>query len=214
MTTPDRPTALARNWYDGQEIEDGDLRIKLRLFTYATDKGLVAGATTNVVFTLKQPVRVAWPILKDFNLWQNDADHFYSKAAGDCEPGEKFYLEERGQTQGAETDREWYEMISIVPEYFFAFTQPPVTEGVSPGLPGLGGVSPGSHVFMVNEHDGECLVTITMEHGSYAAHDHDTSDDEALAPWREITPEWPLKWRQSFVPVLKKLVDEAALAAA
>jgi hypothetical protein len=210
MSVSERPTALARNWYDDHEIEDGDLRLKTRLFTYATDEGLVAGSTTNVVFTLNQPASVVWPIFKDTNLWQNNADHFYSKAAGDCEDGEKYYLEERGQSEDGEQAREWYEVVRILPEYLMVKRQPPVTEGVSPGLPGLGGVSPGFHVFTLNEHGGECLATVTMEHASYAAYDHDTTDEEALAPWREVAPEWTPKWRDSFVPVLKQLVDEAA----
>lgn len=117
MTTSERPTALTRNWYDDHEVDDGDLRMKTRLFTYAMDEGLVAGSTTNVVFTLKQPASVVWPILKDSNLWQNDAEHFYSKAFGDCEEGEKVYLEERGQSQDAEPTREWYEVVRVVPEY-------------------------------------------------------------------------------------------------
>jgi hypothetical protein len=213
MTTSDSPITSARNYYDVHESEDGDLRMKTRLFTYATDKGLVAGSSTNVMFTVKHPASVVWPILKDFNLWQNDADHFYSKAVGDCENGERFFLEEREQSQDSETEKEWYEVLGVVPEYLFVVKQPPVTEGVSPGLPGLGGVSPGFHVFMLSQFGSECVVTITMEHASYAAYDHDTTDDEALEAWRQVAPEWSPKWRESFVPVLKQLADEAAQGA-
>jgi hypothetical protein len=54
-----------------------------------------------------------------------------------------------------------------------------------------------------------------MEHGSVAARGADAdsiSDEEAIAPWQApaMVPEWHRKWRDDFIPLIKRLVREAS----
>jgi hypothetical protein len=81
------------------------------------------------------------------------------------------------------------------------------------GLPGFGGVSPGFHVFMLNEHGGQTVVTILMNHASVMEDSSRTermTAEDALRPWCDETaaPEWHRKWRDDFIPALKTLVYE------
>jgi hypothetical protein len=210
MTTPDKPGFLKRRYYDGDVVEEEGVKIDTKLFTCETAKGLVAGSVTSVVLAFAEPASIVWSIYEDFNLWSNDSEHFYSKSFGDCEPGETVYLEERAQSQGGATEREWYEVIRVLPGHLFVLEQPSVADGCpSPGLPGLGGTSPGFHVFGVMEHGGESLLFATMEHASYAAFDHNMTDEDALTPWRELLPGWSEKWMEGFIPVLRKLISES-----
>jgi hypothetical protein len=64
---------------------------------------------------------------------------------------------------------------------------------------------------MLNEHDGQTVVTILMNHASVMERGSPTphmTDEAALRPWRneKAVPEWQRKWREDFIPTLKKLV--------
>jgi len=179
----------------------GDERLHGRYFTYKTDAGLVAGCAISVTFTIDRPAKDVWPYFKDFSLWQKD--HYYSGVVGDLE-GKTFSLSDK--PNDAELPH-YYRVIRVIPEHLIVIHQP-IPETDIPGMPGLGGISPGFGVFILNEYDGKTAITILMEHSSYASRTQDMSEEDALAPWREIMSDAQMKLRDLFIPDLKQLVYE------
>ena len=209
--TPERTeagTATDPKYYDAVDEVDDDVRQTTRLFTYRCPLGLVVGNRTSVSFSIDRPASEVWPYAKDWNTWQNQSSHYYSGVLGDLE-GETFSLSM--QPNDAERPH-FYHVLKVMPEHLIVINQPPNPgDGPEPtGLPGYSGVSPGFHVFMVNEHGGKSEIHVVMEHSAVAARpsDPELSNEEALAPWRELLPEWTRKWRDEFIPNLKKLVYE------
>src|SRR5688572_26059738 len=78
-------TALAPKFYEGPSVVHGDIRQHRRYYTYRIDSGKVAGYAVSVMFTIERPAKEVWPYFKDFNLWQNCRDHYYSGVAGDLD---------------------------------------------------------------------------------------------------------------------------------
>jgi hypothetical protein len=194
-------TVLAPTYYEGPFVIQDDVHIRRRYYTYRTEEGLVAGTTLSVMFTIDRPQREVWPYIKDFNLWQNPFTHFYSGVIGDLD-GKTFALSLDRNDLG----KHRYQVVRVIPEHVIAIYQPALEEN-SPYIPGLGGISPGFHVFMLNEHAGKTVVTILMEHASYASGDPDMRVEEALGPWRAGPgPEGVRKWHEDFIPELKRLV--------
>jgi hypothetical protein len=204
-----RPQGTARTpkYYDGYEDVDGDFRQRLRYYTYRTERGVVAGAVVNVTFTLERPAKEVWPSFQDFTLWQDAYEHYYSGTFGELE-GKTFRIGRSPNEPGPHP----YVVPRVIPEHLIVISQP-IPEQPLPGLPGFGEVSPGFHVFMLIERDGKTAVDILMEHASYASWSQETTDEEALAPWRRMTPDWQLKWRDIFVPTLKMLVHDGKVPA-
>jgi uncharacterized protein YndB with AHSA1/START domain len=195
-------TIPARTYYEGPSDVNDDERIHARYFASQTDAGLVVGDTYSIMFTIDRPAKEVWRYLKDFNLWQNEHQHYYSGVVGDLE-GRTFHIGLRADEPGPH----YYEVLKVIPEYLIVINQPVPVDGSSAGLPGLGGISPGFHVFMLNEHAGKTTVSIFMEHAARVA--EGTSVEEALRPWRALldTDAQP-KWREKFIRTLKRLVYE------
>lgn len=193
-------TAQDRNYYEGTVDINGDERIHSRYYTYRRGERLIAGVATSVMFTLDRPAKDVWPVLKDFNLW-NRGHHHYSGVVGDLE-GRTFRLSDQPDEPGPH----YFEVVKVIPEYLIIINQPVPADGSTAGLPGLGGVSPGFHVFMLNEHEGKTTVTVYMDHATVS----ETQDEEsALKPWREVLEgHWRIKWRQDFIRNLKALVRQ------
>jgi hypothetical protein len=196
-------------FHEGPVFSEGDVDIRLRYFTYETKEGLVAGCDMNVMFTIDRPAKDVWPVLQDSNLWQNADGYYYSGAKGDLYSSEELDL-------GAETfhitvkqDGEPdlvagpYRVLRVVPERLIVDFEPIPEDGRT------GGVSPGFHVFMLNEHDGSTIVTILMQHASRTT---GLSEEEALAFWTEASPEGLPRWRDGFIPTLRRLVAERGAA--
>jgi hypothetical protein len=152
----------------------------------------VAGKTFSVMFTVDQPARHVWPQLKDFNAWQNPYGHYYSGVVGDLE-GQTFLLSSKPNEAGPFP----YRVVRVIPEHLIVLIQP-LPEDASKA-----GMSPDCHVFMLNEHDGKTVVTVLMEHASFAK---EVTEEDALRPWREMAPESQRKWRECFIPALTKLI--------
>jgi hypothetical protein len=207
--TPERTaagTAADPNYYDGIDEIHEDVRQNTRLFTYRCAEGLVAGNRTSVSFSIDRPASEVWPYARDWNTWQNQSSHYYSGILGDLE-GKTFSL----SLQPNDTERpHFYHVLKVMPEHLIVIHQPPNPgdDAEPTGLPGYSGVSPGFHVLMVNEHGGKSEIHVVMEHAAVMARpsDPELSDDDSLAPWRELLPEWHRKWRDEFIPNLKKLV--------
>jgi hypothetical protein len=200
---------VVRNFqvHQGPTRVEGDLHLNRQFFTYEIDAGLVAGSLLSVMFTIERPARDVWPYFKDFNLWQSQLSHFYSGVLGDLE-GEEFFLTLDKSKRG------WrYEVLRVIPEHLLVFSQPFPEPGEDISVPGHGVVSPGFHVFMLNEHDGKTIVTILMQHASLMADPSEAKDmtvEEALAPWSGLGTEGVRKWAEDFVPKLRELIDEGA----
>jgi hypothetical protein len=90
-----------------------------------------------------------------------------------------------------------YVVLRVIPEHLIVVFQPVVE----------GGVSPGFHVIMLNEHDGKTVVTVTMEHAALAT---GQSEEEARNYWHSGAKDSISRWRDTFIPTLKKLVQQGA----
>jgi hypothetical protein len=196
-----------RSYVEGPADHQGDVYLQAKYFTCRSDIGMVAGCDFNVMFTIDRPARVVWPYIQDFNLWQNSYGHYYSGAFGDLE-GKTCRISAKPNDPGLHQ----YQVLRVIPEYLIVVSQPVLDDGTaSTGLPGLGVVSPGFHVVMLNEHGGKTVVSILMEHASLMEGVSGTqtmTEEQALSPWRDklMVPEWLRKWRDDLVPTLKELV--------
>ncbi len=192
----------APRYREGPVIIDGDVQLRRRYFTYDTDDGLVVGTALNVAFVIDYPVAKVWPYFKDFNLWQNPHSHYYSGVLGDLE-GRTFRISVKPDESGPH----YYEVLRVIPEHLIVISQPIPMDGssaeVAPGL-GSGGVSPGFHVFMLNESEGKTLMTIFMEHKFRT---RDLSEEQAFEKM-SWTSSSLRRWQEGFVPTLKKLIHE------
>ena len=202
-------TAQSPTYYDGPTHDSGDVHLRFRYLTYRNHLGLVAGINFCVRCTIDRPGKEIWPYFSDFNLWQ--PDHYYSGVLRDLE-GKTFHLSIGQSNDPARNDpaQHQYVMQRVIPEYALVIHQP-VLEQRYQALPGLGGVSPGFHVFTLNEHNCKTLITGLMNHESVmaaASKNLVMTDEQALEPWRAAVPEWLRKWRDDFFPLLKKLVQE------
>jgi hypothetical protein len=197
-------TARRPRYYDGPVFSEGDVDIRLRYFTYQTDDGLVGGCDMNVMFTVDRPTADVWPILQDSNLWQN-ADGYYSGAKADLYSSEQLDLGTKTfhitVKQEGEPDLVAgpYQVLRVIPERLIVDFEPIPEDGRT------GGVSPGFHVFMLTEHEGRTVVTILMQHASRTT---GLSEEEAVAYWSEGSAAGLPRWRDGFIPTLKRLVAE------
>ena len=203
-------TVRAPTYYEGHVAPDvnvsGDECLHTRLYTYRTEKGLVAGWTMSVIFTIDRSPREVWPYLKDFNLWQ--PGHYYSGVVGDLE-GQIYTSSYKPNDSQSEYRRQ---VLRVIPEHVIVSTGLVPPEGTGwPGLPGVGGVSPSFSLFLLTEHGGKTIVNVFMEHAAHASRAPEITVQEALAPWQDekISQEWQRKWREDFIPALKTLVYQA-----
>ena len=159
-----------------------------------------------VMFTVDRAASKVWPYLKDFNLWMNSYGYYWPGVLGDLYDREERDFDQKRfpitikKPGAAPQDVNCYQLLSVIPEYLIIMYQP-----IIPGDTHCG-VSPGIHVFMLNEHDGKTTVTITMEH---ATRTPGKTEEEALAPWHDIGQEVHRFWRDIFVPELRALVTKA-----
>jgi hypothetical protein len=197
-------SATAPVFIDGQVEVIGDLQLKRQFYLYRTPDGLVSGTTFNVTCTIDRLPREVWPVFKDLNQWQN-SHHRYSGVVGDLE-GKTFRISSQPDLD------KWlstYDVVRVIPEHLMVFSQPVVADdNIAKELRMRhgGGVSPGFHVFTLSERDGKTDVNVLMQH---ARRDRNWTEDEALMPWRQqLAPGSQQKWRDSFIPTLKRLVHD------
>jgi hypothetical protein len=194
-------TPAGREYYEGPADVHGDERLHARYFVHKTAQGLIVGDCYCIMFTIDRPAKEVWRYFRDFNLWQNEHKHYYSGVLADLE-GKTFRISTKPNDPGPH----YHEVLKVVPEYLLVINQPIPADGTSGGCPGLGGVSPGFHVFMLNEHEGRTTISVFMQH---AARTETQNEQVALEPWRQIVEEDAQpKWRDDFIRTLKKLVYE------
>jgi hypothetical protein len=204
-------TTAGRTYSEGPSIVNGDELLSSRFYTYRSDAGFVAGESITVNFTLDSGVAAVWPYASDWNTWMNGGSFYYSGVLGELE-GQTFSL----SLKPNDTEMpHYYTVEKVIPEHLIVISQPIMTDDdlkIYP-LPGYGGASGGYHVFMLAEHEGKTLVSVYMEHESVMARgaDADTiTQDEALAPWRDALEAALGRWRDDFIPTLKKVVADGA----
>jgi hypothetical protein len=178
----------------------GDICLHTRVYTYKTDVMVVSGATISVMFTIHRMAKDVWPYLKDFNLWQNAYGYYYTGIVGDLE-GKTFRISSRPNDLEAFYPFE-YQVTRVIPEQLISIFQPAPEDG------GTDGISPGIHIFMLNEYDSKTIVTVLMEHATRAI---GATEEEAVAPWLKEMPEIQRMWRDVFIPTLKKLAYEGCI---
>jgi hypothetical protein len=191
-------TVLTPNYYEGLVNTKGDERQNRRHFAYKTNAGLMTGSATSVMFTVDRPAKDVWPYFKDFNLWQNSYHHYYSGVLGDLE-GKTFRLTLGGGLDDPRGTSNEYKVLRVIPQYLIVLSQvvPDDSRGDRMG---------GFMVFMLNEHEGKTVVTIMMQHDRITK---DLPEEQALDFWREFAPNTMMKWRDHFIPTLKRLVYES-----
>jgi hypothetical protein len=204
----DEGTPTAPAFHDGRSYNDGDVHLRSRFFTFRGNDGLVAGKELNVMFTLDRPASEVWPYFRDPTLWQSGYGYNYTGVLGDLYSREDLGL-------GTETfdilvrkpgEPEFkggpYILLRAIPEYLIVQFQPVPEDGAN------GGISPGFHVMMLNEHDGKTTVTINMEHATRTT---GLSAEEAVAERRALAAQADGLdfWRDHFIPDLKRLVSSA-----
>jgi hypothetical protein len=189
-------------YYEGPPIPapevnfNGDICLHTRLYTYKTDGRIVSGWTMSVMFTIDRLARDVWPCLKDFNAWQNAYGHYYTGVVGDLE-GKTFRIGSK-PNDTASPYPNLYEVPKVIPEQLIVVNQPSEV-GVNCG------VRPGFHVFVLNECAEKTIVTVLMDHCSAS---QGKTEEEALKLWQQEAPEYQRKWRDVFIPTIKKLVYE------
>ena len=188
-------TVQAPNYYEGPADIQDDVHLSQRYFTYRTDGAWVAGKTFNVMFTIERSAKDVWPYLKDFNLWQNSYGHYFSGVMGDLE-GKTFRIGDKPNDPGPHQ----FHVLRVIPESTIVVTHPAAQDD------SMGGITSGFYVVMLNQHGGKSIVTLLMEHDTRAPH---RSEEAALDPWRQVAPESHRKWRDIFIPNLKKLVYQS-----
>lgn len=196
-------TVRSPRYYDGPAEISGDVKLSRRCFTYETASGLVVGSDFSVMFTIDRPASAVWPYFKDFTLWQG-SHHTYTEVLGDL------YAREAGDlgdgrfsitvTPNGPLAPNQYQVLKVIPERLLVIYQPVAEDGAN------GGVSRGFHVFTLNEHEQRTTITVLMNH---AARTTGLSEEQALEPWRKMAKDGHLKWRDAFIPTLKRLVLQA-----
>jgi hypothetical protein len=203
-------TARVAKYIDGPVAIDGDIVLRQRFFSYETDVGLVTGADINVMFTIDRSAREIWPHFKDFDRWQNANSYFYTGVVGDLYSSpernlgtQRFRIGTKPNDPSSFYPFE-YQVLMVVPERLIVIFQPIPEDGSN------GGISPGFHVFALNEHSGKTVVTMQMEH---ATRTRGLTEEQALEPWRkEHASEVESFVRGIFIPTLRRLVYEGKKA--
>jgi hypothetical protein len=202
--TPTGPgTVTAPIFHDGPSHNQDDVHLNARTFTYETSGGLVTGIQLNVMVTLDRPANEVWRYVRDSTLWQSGYGYYYTGVLGDLYSREDLGL-------GTETfdimvrkpgEPELkggpYILLRAIPEYLHVQFQPVPEDGSN------GGISPGFHVTMLNEHDGKTTLTVNMEHASRTT---TAAVDEALAERLAEVTDGLGFWRDHFIPTLTDLV--------
>lgn len=203
--------------YSGPEYVNNDVHLQHRAYTYKANSRLVAAWDITMTFTIDRAASEVWSYFKDFNRWQNGYGYYYPAVVGELysrEDGalgdETFQITIRRPN---EADMVWpyvYRVLKVIPERLLITYQPIPEDGSN------GGVSPGSAVCILDEHNGKTTVTIVMEHrhpvcdlyAYYGAENLPETDDKTLDILRREWMSVRQFWGEIFIPALKKLVYE------
>jgi hypothetical protein len=207
-------TVQSPKFHDGDADTNGDERLSYRLYSYGRGADRVVGAQWSVMLELDRPAKDVWLNFKDWSRWQSQYGYNYSGVVGelysdpDRDLGEETFHITFKMPDGTERDTTDYRVLMVIPERLVVVFQPVQPQGVVRWEDGSqGGMSPGFHVMMLNEHDGKTAISVLMEHSSRRP---DLTDDEALDWWRPVAAEVHRFWRDIFIPNLKNIVYEGS----
>jgi hypothetical protein len=130
-------------------------------------------------------------------LWQNSDHHYYSGVLADLE-GKSVRLTLGSDVNDPNRLFGDYDVVKVIPENLIAISQIVARDGPLAGVAGY-------TVLMLNEHEGRTVITILMEHHRS---NPGLTEEQALALWRKMAPDSQRKWRDLFIPTLKRLVHE------
>lgn len=212
VSKPVEGTVDKPRYFDGFMHRSEGALVRGRLMVYRTGEGVVAGSRLTTIFDVDRPVSEVWEQFKDFNRWQNAAGFYYSGVIGDL-GGKTFRLSEKPNDGGPHQ----YEVAHVIPEYLIVVNEPmPETGWVDPARPAIGadggGGRAGVITFGLDDYDGKTTVTMFGEHATVVARGSDAdsmTDEEAVAPWREVNDGSGKKWAEILIPGLRQLVYEA-----
>lgn len=188
-------TVLRPKFYEGPSEALDDIYLHQRFFTYRSDAGLISGKTFKVRFVVDRPASAVWPYLKDMNLWQNPYGQYYSGIVGDLE-GETVRVSGSPNDQGPHLHR----VLRVIPEFLIIVSRTASAEEEKAGI------RPDYYMFILDEHEKKTTVTVLTGRACLCK---DEPDEKALLRWREMAKESHCKFRDAFIPELKKLVYES-----
>jgi uncharacterized protein YndB with AHSA1/START domain len=165
------------------------MQIRQRFFIYKEDGGIMSGDELSVMFTLDRPPREVWPYFKDFNVWHS-AQNYYTAVVGDCE-GKTYRL---GKSPN-ESAPFLYHVVKVVPEHLILCTGPVPEESHT--------FRDGIYVFMLTESEGGTRVTCFLQVATGPAK---STEEEVLKFWDGAGPGVLEKWRDGFIPTLRKRI--------
>lgn len=198
---------------EGFSLDEDGLRMHGEYVIYQCELGLVCGTRVTVKFTLDGSRREVWPFFKDQNAWMNPASYYFSHTIDDLEEGQTYRT--AMDPNDLDGPHQW-RLDKVLPEYVIVKSQlVPKGEYVGPtGKFGLGRVPAGYVVIGLDQFEpGKTEVAFFMEHSTLVAQPEDAeamSDEEAMAPWLPVMDAVVPRWRDVFLPALRKLVAESA----
>jgi hypothetical protein len=154
--------------------------------------------------TIPHPVRVVWPIFRNFNLWQSRFGYIY-----DSVPTEDSFMSLTVRTKPGvlewEEGRVTYVVRKVVPERLIYMDNEP-----SP-FPGKDCVWTGHNVMSLYEEGGITKILIFMEH-TFSS--ETMSIQELRAETKGMVDSGLVFWRDYFVPDLVSAVESSLIPSA
>ena len=202
-------TIRAPRYYDRIDYKKDDFGYKQKNYTYMSAKGPVVGLVSSLICTIDRPSKDVWPYLKDFNSFEGPFGIRYAGEDGslvvwgDLYSSDEHDLGQETLTYGADTFTSVpSRVLRVIPEHLLVLFETIPADGSTDGM------SPGFHVFTLNEHRGQSFVSGIMEHAERTT---DKTEEEALARARYGPKQYDRdasmrRWRDQFVPTLKALV--------
>ena len=200
-------TVIEPNWVEGKAYSYPDFSIRYRHYTHATKSGPVVGIVASIMFTLDAPSDVVWKYMKDFNTFEGPFGIQYSGVWGELYTSEEHDLGKQTLTYGGAYE-DWTsvpsQVVRVIPQHQLTLFETIPADGSS------GGISPGFHTILLNDHNGKTVVTAVFEHAERIA---GVTEQEALqqsmwGPDKYDTETSMKRWRDDFIPTLKKLIAE------
>jgi hypothetical protein len=204
-------TVKEPRYYDRIDFRKDDFGYKQKNYSYMTAKGPVVGLVSSLICTIDRPAQEVWPYLKDFNSFEGPFGIRYAgqddslAVWGDLYSSEEHDLGQEILTYGGAKNT-WKSVpsrvIRVIPNHLLALFETIPADGSSDGM------SPGFHVFTLNEHQGKSHVSGMMEHAERLKYktEEEAMDNSMWGPKRYNYSDSLSRWRDQFVPKLKELV--------
>jgi hypothetical protein len=160
----------------------------------------------DISITIRHPVKVVWPVFKNFNVWMNRFGYFWDCLPVDKENGYVHILnkpvakDETTLPDGAGR----YIVRKVIPERLIYFDSLPAK------IADKDGVWTGHNLMSLFEHGTQTRIAIFMEHTWYS---ETMSIDELRAEAKGVLDKGVEFWRDYFIPDLISAVEAGQEAA-